>query len=55
MSIILTRVWQARERIPRESKLLQEYQKALAFLNQSLPERKKIFYKPYDMSREAKT
>jgi hypothetical protein len=45
----------ARERTPRESKLLQEYQKALAFLNQSLPEDKKILYRAFDMSRAAKT
>jgi hypothetical protein len=46
---------EARERTPRESKLLQEYQKALAFLNQSLPEDKKILYRAFDMSRAAKT
>jgi len=45
----------ARERIPRESKLLVEYQKCLDFLNQSLPEDKKITYKTFDMSRESKT
>jgi len=45
----------ARERTPRESKLLVEYQKAISFLNQSLPQDKKILYKAYDMSRAAKT
>ena len=45
----------ARERTPRESKLLEEYEKALIFLNQSLPAGKKILYRAYDMSREAKT
>ena len=45
----------ARERTPRESKLLVEYQKAITFLNQSLPAEKKILYKAYDMSRAAKT
>jgi uncharacterized membrane protein YgaE (UPF0421/DUF939 family) len=45
----------ARERTPRESKLLQEFQRALAFLNQSLPKDKKILYKAFDMSRAAKT
>jgi hypothetical protein len=45
----------ARERTPRESKLLVEYQKAISFLNQSLPPDKKILYKTYDMSRAAKT
>ncbi|KAF2428996.1 polyphosphoinositide phosphatase [Tothia fuscella] len=44
-----------RERMPRESKLLYEYQKAIAFLNQSLPEDRQIQYKSFDMSRAAKT
>ena len=45
----------ARERTPRESKLLVEYQNAITYLNQSLPEGKKIGYRAYDMSRAAKT
>ena len=45
----------ARERTPRESKLLVEYQNAINYLNQSLPEDKKIRYRAYDMSRAAKT
>ena len=45
----------ARERTPRESKLLHAYQNALAYLNQSLPDDKKILYKPFDMSRISKT
>ncbi|KAF2396571.1 hypothetical protein EJ06DRAFT_224844 [Trichodelitschia bisporula] len=45
----------ARERTPRESKLLHEFYKAISFLNQSLPEDKKILYKAFDMSRAAKT
>ncbi|KAI9725233.1 MAG: phosphatidylinositol-3,5-bisphosphate 5-phosphatase [Chrysothrix sp. TS-e1954] len=45
----------ARERTPRESKLLVEYQNAIKYLNQSLPEGKKILYRAYDMSRAAKT
>lgn len=45
----------SRERTPRETKLLHEYQKSLAFLNQSLPEDKKILYRAFDMSRAAKT
>lgn len=44
-----------RERTPRERKLLEEYERALAFLNQSLPEDKKILYEAFDMSRAAKT
>lgn len=45
----------ARERTPRESKLLVEYQNAIKYLNQSLPEGRKIKYRAYDMSRAAKT
>lgn len=45
----------ARERLPRESKLLVEYQKCINYLNQSLPDDKKILYKAFDMSRESKT
>lgn len=44
-----------RERLPRESKLLYEFQKAIAFLNQSLPKESQILYKAFDMSRAAKT
>ncbi|KAF2162511.1 hypothetical protein M409DRAFT_27135 [Zasmidium cellare ATCC 36951] len=45
----------AREKVPRESKLLHEYQKCINYLNQSIPEDKKIQYKAYDMARAAKT
>lgn len=45
----------ARERTPRESKLLYEYKNQLDYLNQSLPADKKIIYKAFDMSRAAKT
>jgi len=44
-----------RERLPRESKLLYEFQKGIAFLNQALPAGKHIQYKAFDMSRAAKT
>jgi hypothetical protein len=44
-----------KEKIPRESKLLDEYKKCLDYLNISLPEGKKILYEAYDMSRAAKT
>jgi hypothetical protein len=44
-----------RERMPRETKLLYEYQKAIAFLNQALPKESQILYKAFDMSRAAKT
>jgi len=45
----------SRERTPRESKLLHEYQHCIEYLNQSLPKDKKILYEAFDMSRAAKT
>ncbi|KAL9039408.1 MAG: hypothetical protein Q9214_004890, partial [Letrouitia sp. 1 TL-2023] len=44
----------ARERTPRESILLKEYTNAISYLNQFLPEDKKIIYKAWDMSRASK-
>ena len=44
-----------RERTPRESKLLVEYQNAIQYLNQSLPSDKKIQYRAFDMNRANKT
>ncbi|KAI2619214.1 SacI homology domain-containing protein [Hypoxylon sp. NC1633] len=45
----------ARERTPRESKLLGEYTNAINYLNQFLPEGHKIIHKAWDMSRAAKS
>ncbi|PGH03327.1 hypothetical protein AJ79_07405 [Helicocarpus griseus UAMH5409] len=45
----------ARERVPRESKLLKEFTNAITYLNQFLPEDKKIIYKAWDMSRASKS
>ncbi|WEW61210.1 phosphatidylinositol-3,5-bisphosphate 5-phosphatase [Emydomyces testavorans] len=45
----------SRERVPRESKLLVEYTNAISYLNQFLPEDKKIIYKAWDMSRASKS
>ncbi|KAL1994994.1 hypothetical protein VTN49DRAFT_1181 [Thermomyces lanuginosus] len=45
----------SRERTPRESKLLKEYTNAVNYLNQFLPEDKKIIYKAWDMSRASKS
>ncbi|KAF2129315.1 hypothetical protein P153DRAFT_396600 [Dothidotthia symphoricarpi CBS 119687] len=45
----------ARERTERESKLLHEYKNCIDYLNQSLPQDKKIIYEAFDMSRAAKT
>lgn len=45
----------AREKVPRESKLLSAFQDCITYLNQSLPEDNKIMYRAYDMARAAKT
>ncbi|OAX85161.1 hypothetical protein ACJ72_00463 [Emergomyces africanus] len=45
----------ALERVPRESKLLTEFTNAITYLNQFLPEDKKILYKAWDMSRASKS
>lgn len=45
----------ARERTPRESILLHEYTNAVTYLNQALPEDKKIIYHAWDMSRASKS
>ncbi|CAA9964795.1 Polyphosphoinositide phosphatase [Pyrenophora teres f. maculata] len=45
----------ARERTPRESKLLMAYKHGIDYLNQSLPKDKKIIYEAFDMSRASKT
>ncbi|KAI9827261.1 MAG: phosphatidylinositol-3,5-bisphosphate 5-phosphatase [Thelocarpon impressellum] len=45
----------SRERSPREAKLLKEYTNAVKYLNQFLPDDKKIIYKAWDMSRASKS
>ncbi|KAI0131978.1 SacI homology domain-containing protein [Xylariales sp. AK1849] len=45
----------ARERTPRESKLLDEYTKCIHYLNQFLPDEHQIIQKHWDMSRAAKS
>lgn len=45
----------AKERTPRESKLLLEFTNAINYLNQFLPEGKKIIHKAWDMSRASKS
>lgn len=45
----------ARERTPREGKLLAEYTKAIDYLNQFLPSGKKLIHRAWDMSRAAKS
>lgn len=46
--------YQARERTPRESKLLEEFTNAISYLNQFLPSHSKIIYRAWDMSRASK-
>ncbi|KAL2864496.1 phosphatidylinositol-3,5-bisphosphate 5-phosphatase [Aspergillus lucknowensis] len=53
--IYILNLIKSRERTPRESKLLKEYTNAIKYLNQFLPEDKKLIYKPWDMSRAAKS
>ncbi|KAL4797875.1 SacI homology domain-containing protein [Aspergillus venezuelensis] len=53
--IYILNLIKSRERTPRESKLLKEYTNAVEYLNQFLPEDKKLIYKPWDMSRAAKS
>ncbi|KAK0627715.1 SacI homology domain-containing protein [Immersiella caudata] len=45
----------SKERTPRESKLLEEYTRAIEYLNQFLPEKHKIIHRAWDMSRAAKS
>ncbi|KAL4871127.1 hypothetical protein BDV12DRAFT_164820 [Aspergillus spectabilis] len=53
--IYILNLIKSRERTPRESKLLKEFTNAIEYLNQFLPEDKKLIYKPWDMSRAAKS
>ncbi|KAG6126240.1 hypothetical protein E4U28_000567 [Claviceps purpurea] len=52
--IYVVNLIKSKERQPRESKLLQEYTHAIAYLNQFLPLGKKIIHKAWDMSRASK-
>lgn len=53
--IYILNLVKARERTPRESKLLVEYTKAIDYLNQFLPDDKKLIHRAWDMSRAAKS
>ena len=53
--IFVLNLVKARERTPRESKLLLEFTNAIQYLNQFLPNDKKILYKAWDMSRASKS
>jgi hypothetical protein len=52
--IYVVNLIKAKERQPRESKLLEEYTHAIDYLNQFLPSEKKIIHKAWDMSRASK-
>ena len=52
--IYVVNLVKSREKTPRESKLLHEYEGCVNYLNQSLPDDKKIIYKAFDMARAAK-
>ena len=53
--IFVLNLIKSRERTPRESILLKEYTDAITYLNQFLPEGKKIMYRAWDMSRASKS
>ncbi|KAJ5785523.1 Polyphosphoinositide phosphatase [Penicillium pulvis] len=53
--IYILNLVKARERTPRESKLLKEFTNAVEYLNQFLPSDKKLIYKAWDMSRASKS
>ena len=52
--IMILNLIKKREPQPRESKLLDEYTHCVNFLNQFLPEGKKMVYHAWDMSRAYK-
>ncbi|THH05147.1 hypothetical protein EW145_g5006, partial [Phellinidium pouzarii] len=52
--IIILNLIKRREPVPRESKLLDEYTQCVEYLNQCLPEGKKMIYRAWDMSRAYK-
>lgn len=52
--IFILNLIKRREPIPRESKLLDEYTQCVRYLNQFLPDGKKMVYRAWDMSRAYK-
>ncbi|KAI5993402.1 SacI homology domain-containing protein [Pisolithus marmoratus] len=52
--VIIINLIKRREPVPRESKLLDEYTQCVRYLNQFLPEGKKMVYRAWDMSRAYK-
>ena len=53
--IFILNLIKARESQPRESKLLFEYGQCVSYLNQFLPEDKKMQYIAWDMAQAAKS
>ncbi|CAG8235409.1 unnamed protein product [Penicillium salamii] len=53
--IYILNLVKSRERTPRESILLKEFTDAVTYLNQFLPEDKKLIYQAWDMSRASKS
>ena len=52
--IMILNLIKKREPQPRESKLLDEYTQCVHYLNQFLPEDKRMVYRPWDMARAYK-
>ncbi|KAK9316417.1 SacI homology domain-containing protein [Lipomyces starkeyi] len=52
--VIVFNLIKTRERTPRETILLHEFEQCLQYLNQFLPEKAKILYTSWDMSRASK-
>lgn len=52
--ILVLNLIKTREKIPRESKLGKEFKQCIDYLNQELPERAKIQYTAWDMSKASK-
>lgn len=54
-SIIVLNLIKAKERVKREGKLMAPFKEAVTYLNQSLPDSKKIKYIAWDMARASKS
>ncbi|KAK9481355.1 SacI homology domain-containing protein [Lipomyces japonicus] len=52
--VVVFNLIKTRERTPRETILLREFEQCLQYLNQFLPEKVKILYTSWDMSRASK-
>ncbi|KAH3675896.1 hypothetical protein WICMUC_002466 [Wickerhamomyces mucosus] len=52
--VLVLNLVKSKERTPRESKLLKEFEKCITYLNRFLPDKDKIRYTGWDMSRASK-